>query len=115
MTRSNRVESILKITLLFIISFVLTMGTIFIPKTVNNQDEMKNVQLGYPTHFITQDYSSWDPPSFPRQYSFGSPYENPYVFHLPRFIISFLMILAVCKIVVMIFEKVKARYSSHQM
>lgn len=65
------------------------MWTLLIPKTVNNKDDMKAVALGYPVYFIVQDFSMYDPPTFPRKYRFGSPRENQFMILAPNFLVSY--------------------------
>ncbi len=74
------------------VGLAILIATLFIPKTVYNKDEMKNVELGYPIPFITQDFTRYDPP-FPYRYSFGSPWEDPYRVLWNNFLLSYVTVL----------------------
>lgn len=84
--------------LLGAISFVLQMGTLFIPRTVDSRDGLASVGLGYPISFAVQNFSRLDPPSFPRRYSLLTPLEFPLRFELVRSLLAFGSILATLEV-----------------
>jgi hypothetical protein len=85
-------KTLIKYLLIILISFVILIVTLGIPKTVNSKEDMKAVKLGYPISFVTQDFTKYDPP-FPWQYSFGSPLENPFEISWINFFLSYSIIL----------------------
>lgn len=80
-----------------IVTFIILVGTLSIPKTVNSKEEMKSVKLGYPIAFIDQDFSRLDPPSFPLKQSFGSPWEDIWKVLPFQFILSFGIVFFILK------------------
>lgn len=78
-----------------VVSMVILMGTLFIPRTVYSKEDMQIMQFGYPFPFITQDLSRLDPPTFPRQYRFGGPWEYPFEVSWKVFSLSYATILGI--------------------
>jgi hypothetical protein len=43
---------------------------------VTSQDALRSLRFGRPFNWLIQDQTSMDPPSYPRDQPFGSPWEN---------------------------------------
>ncbi len=87
------------ITKYFLISVVISclfvFSSLFWTKDVaNNHDDLAIIELGWPKTFITQDFSSIDPPEdwYPYKVSFGLPQEHPTDFDSINFIFSWVII-----------------------
>ena len=78
-----------------VMSGFLVLFSLSVPTTVRDEADMKAVKLGYPFWFVTQDFSRLDPPSWPRQYSFGSPWEDPFQVSLSRVALSYFAVFMV--------------------
>jgi len=94
----------------------MLIATLFIPKEVHTQEEMKSLVLGYPFGFYVQDFSRFDPPSFPRKYNFGSPWEVPAHVLWDRFIMSYLVIFIILNLLIIVGRRLRlasqAKYGS---
>lgn len=87
-------KKIIKYSFVALLTLVILLGTLSIPKTVYNKKDMGAIKLGYPISFITQDVTKYDPP-FPWKYSFESPWENPFEISWFNFLASYLIIFLV--------------------
>ena len=61
-----------------VLAITLLIASLFIPKEVHSETEMTAVALGYPLPFLIQDFSRYTPLVFPQEFSFGSPWEDPF-------------------------------------
>lgn len=84
---------------ILLLSIIFTLGSLFwTSDVVSGQGDLNRVDLGWPIHFITQDYSQLTPPEswFPNNLKFGLPQEYPTSIHFLPFIfdtaINFLII-----------------------
>ncbi len=77
-----------------LITGLMLLGTVFVPRTVSSHDEMAAVRLGYPWSFAVQDQSALDPPSFPREQAFLSPLEFPVRIQVERAALAFGVVFA---------------------
>ena len=93
-----------------LVSLTVVAASLIIPVKVDNRAEMEEVRLGYPMHFVTQDISATDPPSFPRRENFQSPWENPAVFQVDQFLLSALVVLLVLEL-----SRFLARYGGRRL
>ena len=75
--------NLLKHLKVLFLSNLIVFASLSIPVKVWNKADMAAVELGYPLSFVTQDFSRLDPPSFPRYYASGIPWEYPLSFHKP--------------------------------
>ncbi len=91
------------------IALVVVLGSLSIPQTVYNNDDMEATKFGYPIHFITQDVSQYDPP-FPWEYGFTSPWESPTDIHWINLIISYLATFFVLELIYVTFKKYILRF-----
>ncbi len=87
-------KKIIKYSSVAIVSLIILLGTLSIPKTVYDKTDMEAVKLGYPISFITQNFARFDPP-FPWKYNFGSPWEDPFKISWFSFLLSYLIIFLV--------------------
>ena len=87
-------KKIIKYSSVAIVSFIVVLSTLSIPKTVYNSKDKEAVKLGYPISFVTQNFTRYDPP-FPWRYSFGSPWEDPFRISWLNFLLSYLIIFFV--------------------
>lgn len=90
--------------LLMFVALVIVLSTLSISQTVYSKKGMENMRFGYPLTFVTQDLTGYDPP-FPWQYNFSSPWENPFTFNLPNFLLSYLIILFIAELIVALVKK----------
>ena len=74
------------------LTITVLVATLFIPKQVNNYEEMKSLHLGYPFGFYEQNFSRYTPLIFPQKFRFGSPWEDPSRFHIPKLLLSYLLV-----------------------
>lgn len=95
---------------------ILTLVTIFVPIKVKNLSEMKDVQFGYPFHFISGDFSNLNTfPFFPRYLQFNSSNEISFInFHIFNFIISFLIVFLVIELIIFILEVLNFKIRNRQ-
>jgi len=91
-------KKIIKYLLIGLISLIIVVGTLLIPKTVHNKEDMQDVTFGYPIAFVTQDLTRYNPP-FPWKYSFSSPWENPFKVSWGNFLLSYLIIFSVTTLI----------------
>jgi len=86
------------------------LSTLFIPKTVHNETELKAVKLGYPISFEIYDLSRLSPPSFPRKYSYSNInfLENPSKFSWLKFLLSYVVIFYIINL---LFSTIKRLFS----
>lgn len=91
-------KKIIKYLLIGLTSLIIVIGTLSIPETVNNKEDMRAMEFGYPISFITQDLSRYDPP-FPWEYSFSSPWENPFKISWGNFLLSYLIIFSITTLI----------------
>lgn len=73
---------LLTISALLILSCVFTGLSVFLPVTIHNRSELKQVNLGFPFSYIIQNQSALpvgypDGPSFPIHQTLISPWEYP--------------------------------------
>lgn len=80
--------------LALIISLVLVIISLYLPVIVKTKEELKEVKLGLPLHFIIQDQSRYDPP-FPYQMRFYSILENPTKIFFLKLILSVFLVFIV--------------------
>ena len=85
---------------LFVLSFMLTSLSVFLPVTIHNREELSQVSLGFPFSFLLQNQVGVpigfpDGPSFPVLQTLISPWENPLQIIWWRFILDVLIILGV--------------------
>ena len=97
---------IIKQSLILLIAILLVLLTLLIPREVSSQQELKAVKMGYPVHFVTQDFSNYDPP-MPHSYSVmsGSPFDNRPNISYANFLISVFLILLAVEIIAFISER----------
>ncbi len=88
-----------------LISGFLLLLSLSVPTTVRDETAMSAVKLGYPFWFVIQDFSRSDPPSWPRQYRFGSPWEDPFQVSLPRATLAYFAVFAVLQGMMIVVEK----------
>lgn len=100
----------MKQALIFFLSGVILVATLFIPKEVYTQEEMKSLVLGYPFGFYVQDFSRYSPLEFPQQFNFGSPWEDPAYVLWGRFIMSYLVIFIILNLLIVVGRRL--RFSS---
>jgi hypothetical protein len=53
------------------------VGGLLKSATVRSPHGMKQVSLGFPFHWVTQDQSMFSPPRFPTQATFENPHHSP--------------------------------------
>lgn len=88
----------------------MLVATLFIPKEVHTQEDMKSLVLGYPFGFYVQDFSRYSPLEFPQQFNFGSPWEDPAYILWGRFIMSYLVIFIILNLLILVGRRL--RFSS---
>lgn len=86
--------NMMKQTIIFFLSGMILVATLFIPKEVHTQEEMKSLVLGYPIGFYAQDFSRFTPLEFPQRFNFGSPWEDPAYILWDSFVLSHLIVFA---------------------
>ncbi|HDH31516.1 MAG TPA: hypothetical protein ENH26_01940 [Candidatus Wolfebacteria bacterium] len=97
-------KKIIKYLLIGLVSLVIVIGTLSIPKTVYDKEDMGAMKFGYPIAFVTQDLTRYDPP-FPWKWSFSSPWENPSDISWFNFLFSYLIIFLITGFVVIETER----------
>ena len=71
---------------LLLASGVLSVSTLAVPKKVASEAESEAIRLGFPLWYVKQNRSQLDPPSWPRYYALGSPWEYPIIASPLRFV-----------------------------
>lgn len=94
---SSLVQAGLNVAALLALSFVLTSLSVFLPVTVHNRIELKQVHLGFPLSFIIQSQIGLpigipDAPSFPVRQTLISPWEHTLEFIGWRFLLDIAII-----------------------
>lgn len=89
---------LLTIITLLILSCVFTGLSVFLPVTIHNRSELKQVDLGFPFSYIVQNQSALpvgypDGPSFPIRQTLISPWEYPLKIIWWRFFLNIAIIL----------------------
>lgn len=95
---------LLKLPLHFL-TIIILVATLFIPKQVYKQEEMKSLPLGYPIGFYIQDFSRYTPLEFPQEFSFGSPWEDPSTIHPVYFLLSYFIVYVILLFIYLITAK----------
>jgi len=104
-------------TALFVLSFVLTSLSVFLPVTIHNREELSQVSLGFPFSFLIQNQIGVpigfpDGPSFPVLRTLISPWENPLQIIWWRFVLDVLVILGVLLLIRLIIQSLWRRKST---
>ena len=79
------------------VSCLFVLSSLFWTKDVaNNHADLSTIELGWPRTFITQDYSSIDPPEdwYPYKVSFGLPQEYITDFRGLNFLLNWVIVAA---------------------
>lgn len=89
----RRLVKLLTTIILLILSCVFTGLSVFLPVTIHNRAELKQVDLGFPLNYIVQNQSALpvgypDGPSFPIRQTLLSPWEYPLKIIWWRFILN---------------------------
>lgn len=97
--------------ILFFFSLVLLFATLFVPRKSDNKEQIKNLELGYPMAFITQDLSFKGASYFPTWQKFepfdkNCPIKN---FFWPRLSISLLAVFLSLEIIIFVLESLDFR------
>ena len=84
--------------ILLTLSCVFTGSSVFLPVTIHNRSELKQVDLGFPLSYIVQNQSALpvgypDGPSFPIRQALISPWEYPLKIIWWRFFLNITAIL----------------------
>lgn len=94
---------------------IITAALLFASRsTASSPDELRSVELGLPLAWISQDQSYFNPPSFPYQTGFASPWEHPTMVDLPLLLANVLIIAVVFALVVRAWGYVKLRVGHGQ-
>jgi preprotein translocase subunit YajC len=99
-------KQFIKQSIIILIATLLVLLTLFIPQKVRSQAESKEVKMGYPVHFVTQDFSSYNPP-LPRSYNImsGSLMEKRPSIAYANFLVSIALIVLIVEIFAFIAER----------
>lgn len=99
-------KKIIKYLIIVVVTLIVQLSTLSIPKTVYNDAELRAVKLGYPVSFVTQNFERYQGlSSVPRKYDFGSPQEDPFRVVWSNFLLSYLVIFFVILLVTPFIEK----------
>lgn len=91
-------------------SGVVTVVLLFASRTTAHAPaDMGNLELGLPLAWATQDQSSLDPPSFPHEAFFVSPWEHPTTVDLPILLVDLLIVSAILWLLVLAWGGFSAR------
>jgi hypothetical protein len=77
-----------------IISVFVTLLSLFLPVKIYSSQGLSQVKLGFPLHFITQNYH-FTPEKYPTYISLSSPWESPIQVLFPSFILDLLILFTV--------------------
>ena len=97
-----------QLIIILVTAFIL-VSSLFVPKEVQNDTEMKSVSLGYPFPYFVQDFSRFTPLYFPQKFSFGSPWEDPAKILWVNFTLSFVSVLLTLNILYLLVNRYKSR------
>lgn len=99
---------------ILLLSVIFTFGTLlWTSDIVNNQNDLSNVELGWPIDFVRQNYSQLDPPErwFPNNIGFGLPQEYiTSIYFLPLafdVVVNFLLIFSILFVILELNPKLR--------
>jgi hypothetical protein len=78
--------------LIGILPICFVIGSVLIPSTIQQREELTRVSFGYPLSFIAQNRDSRDYPSFPVNVSISSPWEYPTQIQWISFVVDLLIV-----------------------
>ncbi|HPN96238.1 MAG TPA: hypothetical protein PLK35_00565 [Candidatus Moranbacteria bacterium] len=97
----------IKHLIIFLFNLALLFATLFVPRQVDNKEQMKNVRLGYPVAFVSQDFSYYNKyfSFFPNWQKFNPQNKNcPYKIIPVNLIISMATVFALLEFFICIIE-----------
>lgn len=74
-----------------VLTFLFLFSSLFLPVTINRQEELSEIRLGLPIKFLIQDQSHYDPP-LPWQIHLSSALESPTRILWSQFAVSFIIV-----------------------
>jgi hypothetical protein len=60
-----------------------------------SRDALRSLRFGRPMNWLIQNQTSMDPPSYPRDQPFSSPWENPVTIDVPPLLLNFTLALVI--------------------
>lgn len=72
--------------------------SLLMPVRVENKIQLRNIQLGYPIRFLTQD-TTLTPGVFPYYYKIRSVWDNVTTFNATNFLLSILIVTLIITII----------------
>lgn len=91
-----------------VMSVIIVFISLFLPVTVHSHEELREVRLGLPIHFVVQDQSRYDPP-FPYPMRFYSNLEVPTRVNFIRLVLSIFLVFTVLDSGLIILVSIKNR------
>lgn len=95
--------------ILAVFSIILVLSSLFLSMPANNASQMKSIKFGYPLHFVSQDFSSYNAFSFfPRYQKFEFNNLSKIVeFSISSFIISVILVFICIEVLIYFLEYLK--------
>lgn len=79
-----------------VFSGIVTVALLFVSRsTAYAKADLKSLDLGIPLAWATQDQTYFDPPTFPHEVFFASPWEHPMTVNTPALLANMLLVSAV--------------------
>lgn len=89
-----------------VFSGIVTVALLFASRsTAYATADLKSLELGLPLTWTTQDQSYFDPPAFPHEVSFVSPWEHPTMVNLPSLLANMLIVSAALWLVLLAWRR----------
>lgn len=102
--RTIYLVKLLTLTILLTTSCIFTGLSVFLPVTIHNRSELRQVNLGFPISFVVQNQSALpvgypDGPSFPIHQTLISPWEYPLKIIWWRFFLNIVVVVIALNLV----------------
>lgn len=74
-----------------LIGLLASIATLFISVEVQSSEGAKHVPMGWPLPFVHQDFSAYDPPTWPQRYGIAGPQDHPAVVNFASLLLDALV------------------------
>lgn len=103
-------HSALRVATTIAMSGLIMVALLFASRsTANTAADMRNLELGLPLAWTIQDQSYFNPPSFPHEVSFASPWEHPTTVNVPAMLINMLIVSAILWLMILAWQRLSVR------
>lgn len=74
-----------------LVGFAASISTLFISVDVKHSEDARRVPMGWPLPFVQQDFSAYDPPTWPQRYGIAAPQEHPVLVNFASLLLDVLV------------------------